>query len=314
VVAGLVGEMAPGLPGTITKQFSESDTRKAIKRSGIKESRWKDLVNALARAKNLLIIAGDDLLRNPGSQDSVNCLMNLHFVKSRTSRCQIMFLENEGSLTGGILSGMHPDYLPGFQSLKEKTNIQKWNKNWGTKLPSIKGLQVHDMIDNIREDGITALFITGHIPAHPNLKNLKFLVQCNMFMTDLSKSANVFLPLTYFLENEGHFLTLEGKLNRLRRVVPWPDNARPVSCIISDLASAMQEKGFESHQPRDLFRELSNYTELPFPRQKKDKQKLQPIKVRTQKEPGGPMEYNHYKYRGTDLVDLVDDLKKVTNV
>jgi formate dehydrogenase alpha subunit len=319
IVAGLAGKMASGLPVSITEQFNNSQIQKALRLSGTSKIQADEIIDALAKSKNLMIIAGDELMRNPWAQDSVNCLMNLHFLKNKATRCNLLFLENEGSLIGGALSGMHPDYLPGFQSLKKQENLQKWNKNWDTRLSSIEGLQADDMVKNIREDGITALFVTGDIPPHPNLEKLKFLVQCNMFMTGLSEFAHVFLPVTYFLENEGKFLTLGGTLKKVRRVVTRPGNTRPVTRILSDLASAMQESGFASNKPRDLFKELSSFIAIPFPKTITTKPKFHPVKIRGRKDPDGYSvtptgEYNHYKYKGNNLIELMDDLKKVTDV
>ncbi len=316
IVAGLASKMNSRLPGSISNQYTHADIQKALKFSGISISETDRIISELEKSKNLLIIAGDGLLRNSWAMDSLNSLMNLQYLKRIESRCNIMFLGNEGSLAGGTLSGMHPDYLPGFQSLADKIIREKWNKNWDTTISSTRGLSGNEMVKNVRDDGIKALFITGSITPPPNLKKLKFLVQCNMFRTELTKYADVFFPISNFLENEGHFLTLEGKLKKVRRVTSVPGDIRSISQIISDLASAMRESGFESNKPRQLLKELSSFTEIPFPKQNTAKQQFKPVKVRTTKEPTdlSYIEYYHYKYRGNDLIQLVDDLKKVINV
>ncbi|MBL7112422.1 MAG: molybdopterin-dependent oxidoreductase [Bacteroidales bacterium] len=318
IVAGLVMKMNSRLSESITKQFKNADIQKALKLSAISHSESEKIISALEKSKNLLIIASDELLRNSWAMDSVNSLLNLSYLKSTESRCNIMFLGYEGSLTGGTLSGMHPDYLPGFQPLAEEKIRQKWNKNWNAKISSIKGSSGNEMVKQVREDGITALFITGNIPPHPNLGNLKFLVQCNMFRTGLSEYANVFFPISNFFENEGHILTLEGKLKKVKRVTSTPGGVRSITRIISDLASAMQEYGFDNYKPQDLFKELSSYTEIPSPKTKTTKPEFHYLKVRIRKVNAEYpikliIEHNHFKYRGNSLTHLVDDLKQVVD-
>jgi len=89
----------------------------------------KQALSTLRNTKDLVIIAGDDLLRHSASVDIFQNLINLYHLKNRNHRCHILFPGLEGGVYGSVLSGLHPDYLPGFHSVNDENSIRKWNSN-----------------------------------------------------------------------------------------------------------------------------------------------------------------------------------------
>ncbi|MCK4751192.1 MAG: molybdopterin-dependent oxidoreductase, partial [Bacteroidales bacterium] len=172
-------------------------------------------------------------------------------------------------------------------------------------------------------NGITALMIIGDLPAHPGLDKLDFLVQCNMFKTGTSEYADVLLPVTDFLENEGHVLSMDGRLKKVNRAVARPGDVKSMAGIVSGLANAMEESGF-SQKPAEIFRELKPEMERPaVERPAVERPAIDSPAIETPHEGkrGSPgisypvsmmLRYNHFRYRGNRLNDLVPDLESVT--
>ena len=267
----------------------------------------------LAKSRNLLIIIGDDALRNDNGIDLLRAIENLSRLSSAQTSFHVLILGFEGNLYAGAMAGAHPDMLPGFAPLSDRKAIQKWNRDWKTKLSSKKGLTRMEMLDGIGKDGITSLMIVGDNPQHAKLRRLKFLVQLNMFRTGLSEHADVFLPLTGFLENEGHFMTVEGRVKRLSKVLPGQGNAKTLPAIISLIAREMNANGYYGPCQVTLWKEFGNVTNSLKREASNNAGKIHSLKPLSQEKIKliRVNHYDHYRYRGNRLYDLVPDLEKV---
>lgn len=316
LLSDLVEKNISAIPENTARQFKKTDRQKALKPCGVSTSEISQVVNYLDRSRNLLIITGDGILRSSSGMDNLHILENIHALKRNKHKCNLLFLGYEGSLYGGVFAGAHPDMLPGFEHLDNDKHLHKWNQDWQTRLSTIRGLTCDEMIGNIREDGITSLLIAGDIPAPPDLAKLKFLVQFNMFQTGLSEYADVIFPVTSFLENDGHTLTMDGQLRKINKAIPAPEGIRNISLIISKLAEAMLETGFSNYKSKDILKEVQLFTGIPSPGPKKENPKFIPVKpepVKTDKD--FPvrviLDHNHFRYRGNSLTSLVPDLMGV---
>jgi predicted molibdopterin-dependent oxidoreductase YjgC len=100
------------------------------------------------------------------------------------------------------------------------------------------------------QDGrIRAFYLIGENPAHtePNAKHvehglagLDFLVSQDIFLNESAREyADVVLPASSFAEKEGTFTNTERRVNRVRRAVPLPGNAREDLQIVIDFARAL---------------------------------------------------------------------------
>ncbi len=256
----------------------------------------------LAKSRNLAVILGDNLLRNDKARDVLRAVENLCAQIGSKANCRVMILGFEGNLYAGALVGAHPGTLPGFESLKATTAQ-------GRK----PGLSCNEMLDNIGKDGISSLMIVGDIPRHPKLRKLKLLVQLNMFRTGLSEDADVFLPLTGFLENEGHFMTAEGQVKRLNKILPGQGSSKTIPAIISLLAREMKATGYFGPSPTTLWKELESLIKSKKTKALNEKGKIHSLKPLSQEKTKLTSEnhYDHYRYMGNCLTELIPDLEKV---
>lgn len=281
-----------------------------------KTSLTEQEISVLRTTRDLVIIAGDDLLRHPSAIEIIQTLMHLHHEKCRDHQCKIFFPGFEGGLYGNVLAGMHPEYLPGFYPLGDEKAIRKWNMKWGARLNSASGLSGNEMIQGIAKKGPTALMVVGDLPMHPNLEKLDFLVQFNMFRTKLSESADLLLPLTDFLENDGHILALDGKLKKLNKAVTRPGKTKSIAGIVSGLSTQMGVAGFSS-KPADLFREMRSMIEFPAGISNKVMPKGEIIKTKQKKgDDSYPvrivLRHSHFAYRNNPLSEWIPELKFIS--
>lgn len=239
---------------------------KKIRETGLSKADLESVIRLIRKAGKLTIVAGERMLRGSDSHQTLEMLISLEKTLGKEKSSGTLFLLDEGNRYGSTFAGMHPDLLPGFMSLSDPENRAKWSGNWGVVLSEIRGLTYREMAENIREDGITALYVTGDIPLHPGLEKLKFMIQQNLFLTETSKFANVFLPVLTFTELSGHVMTLDRKLKELKRIIEPEEGLVTVPQIIASISRRMQETGFEYAEPEEIFSEIQSFTDLSFAR------------------------------------------------
>jgi predicted molibdopterin-dependent oxidoreductase YjgC len=316
LMAGLAMVNKSVLPAGIVEHFKKADLAIALERCAVTEKDLDPFIETLARSRNLCIVAADDYLRSDTGKDMLRALGNFPLLIGKQSRCKIMIPSYEGNMLAGTLVGVHPDILPGYDSVADVSAIRKWNKNWHARLSVARGFTFNEMLQGIGKDGISALMIAGDIPPQPKLKKIPFLVQLNMFHTGISEHADVFLPVTGFLESEGHIMTLDGKIKRIRRVLPGPGITRSIPSIVSAIAGLMNETGFPGTTTGSIWKEIASHNILSAVESGRENQKFQPIKPRYTTGKHGTASprnegYDHFRYRGNELTALIPDLQMV---
>ncbi len=191
--------------------------------------------------------------------------------------------------------------MPGFEAISEKA----------------AGKTCNEMILNTGKNGISAMMVIGDLPPHPGLGKLDFLIQCNMFKTEMSEFADVLLPVPDFLESRGHVLSLDGKLKRVNKAALPPGKVLGIAGIVAGLAKAMGVDGF-SQNPAEIFREIKPLLETrskkvsPLQVEPKTRKKLLREPDKTDGFPVSlVLRYNHFRYRGMELSRLIPDLGSI---
>jgi formate dehydrogenase major subunit len=79
------------------------------------------------------------------------------------------------------------------------------------------------------------------------LENASFLIVQASYVSELTEKADVILPVEIWAEQEGHFINLEGRLQKTVRSLIPPDQVRSNAAILEDLAKRV---GIEIDQER----------------------------------------------------------------
>lgn len=142
-----------------------------------------------------------------------------------------------------------PDVFSGYQKVIDPGIRKKMEDAWGvTGLPDKPGLKVTEMIPKAHDKSLKALYIVGENPlvsdpdinhAEKSIKNLEFLVVQDIFMTETAQLADVVLPSVCFAEKEGTFSNTERRVQRVRKAVDPPGEAREDWKIICEISTRM---------------------------------------------------------------------------
>ncbi len=173
-------------------------------------------------------------------------------------------LRGQNNVQGACDMGALFNTLPGYGSLDNEEMLDKFEKLWKIKVPRRPGKPATEVWDNISTGDIRALYIFGEDPAvaDPNiahvqsaLEKLDFLVVQDLFLTETAKAADVVLPGACFAEKDGTFASTERRVQRVRKAVNPPGEAKPDWQIITELSHKMgYEMSYSSAE--DVFEEI----------------------------------------------------------
>ena len=88
------------------------------------------------------------------------------------------------------------------------------------------------------------------------LEKVPCLIVQDMFLTETAKLASVFLPACSFIEKDGSFTNIEGRVQRFKKAVEPRGQSKADWQIISELMSRLG-KPVPYFSPRDIRREIS---------------------------------------------------------
>ena len=97
----------------------------------------------------------------------------------------------------------------------------------------------------------------SHVEA--SLKNLDILVVQDIFLTETAALADVVLPSACFAEKDGTLTNTERRVQRIRKAVDPPGEAKPDWQIIADLSTRMGYK-MDYSTSEDIMKEISGVT------------------------------------------------------
>ena len=182
--------------------------------------------------------------------DNVRAVANLATLTGNIGRefTGVNPLRGQNNVQGASDVACAPAVYPGYQKVDLPEVRQKFEQAWGVPLSPTPGLTATAMVDAAVEGRIKAMYIMGENPVitDPNqqhtvkaLQGLEFLVVQDIFLTETAQHAHVVLPAACAFEKEGTFTNTERRVQRVRRVVNPPGQARGDLSIIMDLSKAM---------------------------------------------------------------------------
>jgi formate dehydrogenase alpha subunit len=160
-------------------------------------------------------------------------------------------LRGQNNVQGATDMGCIPDFYPGYQKVTMLGVRRKFEKAWGAKLSDKNGLTATEMTEAALAGKLKVLYIMGENPVMSDpdmnhtvgaLKNLDFLIVQDIFMTETAELADVVLPAACFAEKDGTFTNTARRVQRIRKAVEPPGEAKEDSIIICELARRLGSK------------------------------------------------------------------------
>lgn len=157
-------------------------------------------------------------------------------------------LRGQNNVQGASDMACAPNVFPGYQKVDIPQTREKFEKEWGVSLSGRPGLTATEMTDAAVSGSLKAMYIMGENPvlSDPDmthtikaLKNLEFLVVQDIFLSETAELADVVLPAACFAEKDGTFTNTERRVQRVRKAVDPPGEAREDSWIVAELSKRL---------------------------------------------------------------------------
>ncbi len=178
-------------------------------------------------------------------------------------------LRGQNNVQGACDMGALPTSYPAYQAVANPDIAEKFAKAWGVESLSIKpGLTIVEMLNAAEKGDIKMLYIMGENPmvSDPDLNHVKhalestdFVVVQDIFLTETAELADVVLPATAFAEKDGTFSNTERRVQRVRKAVDAPGEAKADWVILMEI---MNRLGYEKNynNPQEIFDEMRTVT------------------------------------------------------
>lgn len=179
-------------------------------------------------------------------------------------------LRGQNNVQGAGDAGAIPTDLPGYQKIEKPEIREKFEKAWGVELPKRRGITKITAMDQMIRGNVRGVYVMGENTVvsdpHANhaehaLKSAEFMVVQDIFLTDTARLADVVLPAASFAESEGTFANSERRVQRVRKAIEPPGEAKTDIEILLELFKRMG-KPQEFTQPAEVWDEMRLLTPI----------------------------------------------------
>jgi formate dehydrogenase alpha subunit len=218
--------------------------------TGVSEDQLRKVARMYAATGRHAIFHGMGITHYTTGTDRVKSIANLAMLCGKVGveggGCNP--LRGQNNVQGACDMGALFNTLPGYGGLESDQLFEKYEAIWKVTLPRRPGKPATEVWENIFKGNIHALYVFGEDPAIADanighvqeaLKEVDFLVVQDIFLTDTAKLADVVLPAACFAEKDGTFTCTERRVQRVRKAVDPPGEAKPDWLIFTELARKM---------------------------------------------------------------------------
>ena len=219
------------------------------------------------------VLYGMGITQHTTGTDNVKTLANLLMLTGNIGRegTGLSPLRGQNNVQGACDMGALPNVLTGYQAITDPEKRKASEAAWGVSaLPAKPGLTMGEMMSTKSDGGVKAMYIMGENPiitdpdmrhTRQSLTNLEFLVVQDIFPTETAVIADVILPAAAFAEKDGTFTNTERRVQRVRKAVEPPGEAKADWEIITLLAEKIGHR-FGYKNPEQIMEEIASLTPI----------------------------------------------------
>ena len=168
---------------------------------------------------------------------------------------KVLPFARRSNVFGALDMGVAPTLLPGRVAVEEPEAMAQLEAVWGP-VPTHEGRDTLGILNGLSTGDLKALVLLGADPvrdvpdgraARRGIEAAEFVVAIDLFVTDSTELADVILPAEAFGEKEGTVTNLEGRVQKVNRIVTGPGQSQADWTILDDLSRRMGKPlGFAS--------------------------------------------------------------------
>ncbi len=242
--------------------------------TGVPADAIRELAHAFALADRAQMCWTLGITEHHNGVDNVLSLINLNLLCGHVGRyaAGINPLRGQNNVQGGGDMGAIPNKLPGFQDILDDAARHKFDTAWNCTIPAHHGWHLTQMFEAMERNELRALYVIGENPAQSEadsghaihiLEGLEHMVVQDIFMTRTAQLADVVLPATAaWCETEGTVTNSERRVQRIRKALDPPGDARDDAAIIIDLAHRLGHPEWSYPDAESIWNELRSLSPM----------------------------------------------------
>ncbi|MEM7582311.1 MAG: molybdopterin-dependent oxidoreductase, partial [Acidobacteriota bacterium] len=244
----------------------------AEKVTGVPAETIREVARAYATTRKAGIYYTLGITEHTTGTDNVYALSNLVLMTGHLGirSAGMNPLRGQNNVQGANDAGATPVFYPGYQSASDPAVREKFSRAWGITQSETTGLNLNEMMKAMGDGRLRGLYLMGEdiVISEPNvgrveeaLNEIDFLVVQDIFFNESCRWADVVLPAACFAEKDGVFTNSDRRVQRVRKGVDAPGQARPDWQILLDV---MRRAGLEQpdyRNPGEVYAEMAGLTE-----------------------------------------------------
>ncbi len=242
--------------------------------TSIPKEKLVEIARIYAKARKAMIVYSMGITQHTTGVDNVKSLANLAMVTGHIGfpSTGVNPLRGQNNVQGSCDTGALPNLFSGYQAVTDEVLRKKFETVWDVQeLPAKPGLTVTEIMSAAGKGTIKGLYIMGENPviSDPDsnhvrdcLNKAEFLVVQDIFLTDTAEYADVVLPSSSFAEKDGTFTNTERRVERIRKAIEPPGEAKADWQILCEVARLMGYKKMNYNHPSEVMDEIAALTPI----------------------------------------------------
>ena len=227
--------------------------------TGVDHEKYTEFIQWLENPDlNLIFMYNIDSL-NEKAKNDLKAIGNYLLLTDRIKRKGngLIILRDFSNSNGLLDMGVTPRYLPGYVRYHEKEKIKRVSHLWKADLKKV--FKPVDILKKMLENKIKAVLIFGEDPLISNenrkyFDGVEFSLVCDMFSTITAKEADVVLPASAYIEQEGTYTSSDLRIQKVKKIMN-PKNGRENYKIIEEIACNF-DGSFHYESQEQIFTEI----------------------------------------------------------
>jgi formate dehydrogenase major subunit len=226
------------------------DTTMASDICGVKKEDLEAAARMYAESPNAGLYYAMGITQHSSGTDHVKAVANLAMLCGHVGKenAGVNPLRGQNNVQGACDMGGLPNVYPGYQKVVDSNSKLKFESAWGVELSDKLGLTIPKMMDGAYSGEVKMLYVMGENPmvSDPDLNHIEkaidrldFLVVQDIFLNETAEKADVVLPAACFAEKEGTFTNTERRIQRVRKAVNAPGEAKEDWLIFKELMTLL---------------------------------------------------------------------------
>ena len=175
-------------------------------------------------------------------------------------------LRGQNNVQGANDAGASPVFYPGYQRVTDPAARARFETAWGVPLSPDPGMNLNVMMKAMGKGEIKGVYVMGEdiVLSEPNasrveagLNQLEFVVVQDIFLNETCRFADVVLPAACFAEKDGVFTNSDRRVQRVRKAVDAPGEARADWQILVDVARRCGYDMPDYADPGEIYAEMA---------------------------------------------------------